>query len=443
LTGHTNKNLIIYRFDPHGSKGIENLVVHNIVGKIFVNLSNNVKKDSLHYKLVFCYDQEPLNFNLYSSTYFDDERTKQFQKWEGPINRFITPVGKAFIRRQNIAGHPCVTPSIYNKSILIHSEKNSEDLKKYEKNGFIGCYYWSHAFIALDWYRFAKHDKSLDLIPKIQFDRDFNIYARSWTGTREYRLKFLELLEKNSIDEVSTISFNEYCDGNHYAEYKTKNKKWQFEKGNINCLNNIKLEDTESSASATYDVGDYKNSAIDIVLETVFDQNKIQLTEKILRPIACGKPFILISEKGSLEYLKSYGFKTFNDLIDESYDNVECPTKRLEKIIQTMKTISSLSQTKKNHLFFEMHKIAEFNKKWFFSDEFFNKINDELKKNLKYGLDMLDNPEYQTAKSPRLYYRAYRKYKKYLSEDAKMLADIAIDQYPERIELSKKNIGKY
>jgi len=441
LTGHTNKNLIMYRFDPHGSKNIKNLIVHNNIDKIYITLPNGSKKMSWHYKLLFCYDQEPLDYDLYASTYFDNSRKKIFCDTEGVANQFNNPIGERLVRKENISGHAEVPPSIYDKKLLLHSEKNSIDLKKYEKNGFLGIYYWSHAFIALDWYRFAEHDKLLDTVSKTNFNKDFNVYCRAWTGSREYRLKFLELLNQNSIDKKSNIFFNEYCDENHYSVYELKNKDWKFQINNIDNLTCKTKRQPSGSASATYDVDDYKNSAIDIVLETVFNQNKIQLTEKILRPIACGKPFILVSEKSSLEYLKSYGFKTFSGLIDESYDDIECPKRRLEKIIQIMKSISVLPQNKKDQLFSEMHEIAEFNKKWVFSENFFNIINSELKKNLKNGLDTLDKPEYQTASVPKFHYRVYRKYRKYLSNDVKKFADMIIGHYSERIKLSKKNIS--
>jgi hypothetical protein len=49
------------------------------------------------------------------------------------------------------------------------------------------------------------------------------------------------------------------------------------------------------------------------VAETVFD-TRIHLTEKTLRPIACGHPFILAAGPGSLKYLQTYGFRTFSPL---------------------------------------------------------------------------------------------------------------------------------
>jgi hypothetical protein len=55
----------------------------------------------------------------------------------------------------------------YSLITLSHSEKNSQELELYEQNDFIGVYYWSHALIARDWFRYAK----LDPLLTINFDQ--------------------------------------------------------------------------------------------------------------------------------------------------------------------------------------------------------------------------------------------------------------------------------
>ena len=445
LTGHTNKNLIMYRFDPHGSKDLRNLIVHNKVEHIMIKLSStNREVLSNHYKVLICHDQEPLAFDLYTNDL--ESRKKIFYKISGKVNDMNNSFGQKMSLRKNIAGHPLVPPTLYDSTILLHSEKKSSDLEKYEQNNFIGAYYWSHAFIALDWYRFAKYDTTLNYKFKSCFDKDFNIYCRAWTGSRKYRLKFLSFLKNHKIDKQSSIFFNEYDNNIHFSKYTTNQKIWTIdteEKNNIKKLECVKGKNNSSELSAVYSANDYQKSAIDVVLETVFDKNKIQLTEKTLRPIACGKPFLLISEKGSLEYLKSYGFKTFENLIDESYDQIEDPIQRMKSVIEVMKDISNLDISSKFNLFYEMHEIADENKKWFFSDEFFNVINNELKQNLNVALKKLDNPEYQTGSQLHFSHRAYCLYEPYLHGHAKKLAERYILEVPEIIELSKKNIGKY
>jgi hypothetical protein len=173
----------------------------------------------------------------------------------------------------------------------------------------------------------------------------------------------------------------------HYQDYKFKNENF---KPTIDLEPHFELNTFVSAASADYVSDDYNNAAIELVLETLFDDSRLHLTEKILRPIACGKPWILASTAGSLEYLRSYGFKTFGSCINEEYDTIHDPVKRLQAIVNEMVRISKLPMDQKNSLLLELQKIADYNKQRFFSQEFFDSVIDEFKQNFFAALDKLD-----------------------------------------------------
>ena len=86
----------------------------------------------------------------------------------------------------------------------------------------------------------------------------------------------------------------------------------------------------------------YKYSGIDIVSESVFSYPHPYISEKILRPILCKRPFILVAPHNTLKFLKDKGFKTFDMLVDESYDKITNPSKRLLKIQQEITKISEI-----------------------------------------------------------------------------------------------------
>ena len=146
-----------------------------------------------------------------------------------------------------------------------------------------------------------------------------------------------------------------------------------------------------ASSSADFNTDDYNSIDIEVVLETLFDDARIHLTEKSLRPIACGQPFILAGAAGSLPYLKSYGFKTFDKCWDESYDFKADPEKRLIKITELMKHINEWDANTYTNKMAQALAIADYNRQHFFSKEFFNHVVNELKTNLKSGLMALDN----------------------------------------------------
>jgi hypothetical protein len=146
-----------------------------------------------------------------------------------------------------------------------------------------------------------------------------------------------------------------------------------------------------SHYSADFDINDYEATDIEVVLETLFDDDRLQLTEKSLRPIACGQPFILAGTHGSLEYLHSYGFKTFGHVWDERYDQIKDPEERLIRIADLMRQIANWTPEKRATKIIEVQAIANYNRQHFFSKEFFNRVVGELKDNLATGLEELES----------------------------------------------------
>jgi hypothetical protein len=69
-----------------------------------------------------------------------------------------------------------------------------------------------------------------------------------------------------------------------------------------------------------------------LVLESDFDFPTLMTSEKVIRPLMLGMPFVLGSTPGHLAYIRSLGFRTYNDIWDESYDLEEDKHKRLRKV---------------------------------------------------------------------------------------------------------------
>jgi hypothetical protein len=80
----------------------------------------------------------------------------------------------------------------------------------------------------------------------------------------------------------------------------------------------------------------YTDSYFSLVTETVFDYPYSFRTEKIWKPVAIGHPFIVVGNQGYYRDLHQLGFKTFGNLIDESFDSISNNTDRLERIAQVV-----------------------------------------------------------------------------------------------------------
>jgi hypothetical protein len=119
----------------------------------------------------------------------------------------------------------------------------------------------------------------------------------------------------------------------------------------------------------------YRESGLNIVFETTFthysnlEQQDIMLTEKTYKAIVSKKPFMMLAPSGSLELLKKEGFKTFESLVDESYDKTDDIAKKKKLIINQIKILNTLTD-------------AEFFRKL---DELDKTVNHNLRRFLNLG----------------------------------------------------------
>lgn len=356
-------HIIVIRFWPHGSKNINDLQPLNC--KEF-NWKSMVTGTHL-----YCHDQEPLCFDYY-----------QTQQYLGESD-WVTLLNKLNLRRPKFNIDYLTRAS--NKTLLLHSEKRSYNLEKYKSNNFIDVYYWSHALLARDWYRYAEH-VNIEKNPK----KIFLIYNRAWLGTREYRLKFADLLVDRDLVDHCQLGFNPVDNDIHYQQHEFSNPCW---KPKNNLENFLLAKSVSSCSSADFDIDDYNNTKIEVVLETLFDDDRLHLTEKILRPIACNQPFVLAATHGSLQYLKNYGFKTFDSVWNEDYDSIVDPVERLNAIVTLMTDIAGWSDHQQTEYLAQAYEIARYNKQWFFSEEFFDLIVDELKNNLSTASEIYQSTQ--------------------------------------------------
>jgi hypothetical protein len=74
---------------------------------------------------------------------------------------------------------------------------------------------------------------------------------------------------------------------------------------------------------------------------------------------------------------------------DESYDLVQDPAQRLKTIVDLMKQIAQWDQSTRQYKLSQAQAIADHNRQWFFSQEFFDLVVDELTTNFKLAFEEL------------------------------------------------------
>ena len=291
-------------------------------------------------------------------------------------------------------------PKFMANNILATSEINSAKVEAVcTHNNLTKWYYFYHAFASLDWFR------SIQYLPKVENiwqGASFINLNNLYTGPRIYRLLFLSELYKQGLFGEGVISYN--CDGyqqelvNNYfinQEQKDQISIWCKQANNKFRLQTRSYENDHGSAESEHPL--WTSGFWHVVSETCFYEKTLHLTEKVFKPIVARQPFLLLSTPGALQYLKNYGFKTFDNVIDESYDNITDPYERIKAVTGILKQICNMSESEKKHMYYKIQDAVEFNFEYFYNN-FGDYCWDELITNFDAALSESDQKclEYST-----------------------------------------------
>ena len=286
--------------------------------------------------------------------------------------------------------------------VLVTSEKSPQfDYYRTQYN-LKGLYYFFHGFAALDWYRGHYALNYNKLIVK-QYNYDFISFNRIINNDRSYRIYFVSRLKEQDLLEKGLVSFNvtdnlfdDWRDEVADPNTKLSEQARQHAEKHLVNVDKLIIDRAELHGSASANIPRTIDSWFSpdnpqppnvdafwhIVTETVFYYDKLHLTEKIFKPIASKQPFMLLAAPGNLAYLKSYGFKTFDSVIDESYDLIQDNDLRTEAVVKQLHWYCNLTPGEKTDIIQQLEPIIDYNFHHFYG-EFRHIIARELLDNTK------------------------------------------------------------
>jgi len=207
--------------------------------------------------------------------------------------------------------------------------------------------------------------------------------------TKTFRIQLILWLIKNGLIDDSYVSiliknnnFNKReldsneIELNGLAEYYDEFDKigfnvldWDYPNHKNDVFSNLKYT-TKSHYADTY---------FNIITETSFENNSLNLTEKSFKAFANCHPFLIIGDMDTHKYLQSLGFELYDDLIDYSFDSMPDNQKRLNDALGQIRKvhklgINSIINFYKNNI----EKIKK-NKERFFEYSFSKMIDDTIK----------------------------------------------------------------
>jgi hypothetical protein len=357
------------------------------------SLVNYGSDDLVEHNYTLLWDQEPIHLNIHLPT-FEQVVTN---------NEDIHTACDERNRRNQMA-----LDSGYNKPLrtnrqvgtIITSERDSDTVNTVcKKFGWKSYYYFFHGWAALDWYR--GYDKTFLIKPWAErtIDKTFLAPNRIVAGEREHRLEMLYWIFKLGMNN-NHVSCPSVCPAENIsildAVRPLRNKYPDIESvfAEQSLPLNFAGETDHPMHSCWLSLFDQSaESLLYLVTETVATGRRHHLTEKTFKPIAMGMPFVIVGTQGSLRYLRSYGFKTFGDLWDESYDDEPDDSRRIEKIAHTLKLLDDLGEYRQA-IFDSAADIVKHNWNHFYGGGFEAILWQELK-------DMLNDIEFDSRPSGR------------------------------------------
>jgi hypothetical protein len=97
---------------------------------------------------------------------------------------------------------------------------------------------------------------------------------------------------------------------------------------------------TQIRCSDLIDPAIYNSTHYTAMIETTIHNDFAMFSEKEAKPVIAQRPFIVFGAKNQLKAFKSLGFKTFDSVIDESYDNIDDKVQRWHQALDSMMALT-------------------------------------------------------------------------------------------------------
>ena len=192
---------------------------------------------------------------------------------------------------------------------------------------------------------------------------------------REHRLATLCLLSKHNLVKDNGVSFQFTIDSQfsfvvegvindnkRYNDYrleydKLRKMKYQY----VDYPIALEAKDGVNHGYGWENKRPYLDSYLNITTETDFINPTGYASEKVWKPFGFFQPVLLVGSQGTLEFIRSFGFKTFDGFIDESYDKEKDNVKRFELIEKEIIKFSKMSKQEVHDWYWSMEDILVHN----------------------------------------------------------------------------------
>jgi len=156
-----------------------------------------------------------------------------------------------------------------------------------------------------------------------------------------------------TVDPIKKEHFRNFCVGIPVGSVDGYNEVDQYTNA---------AYDENRNAGPTKNLIDISGKYLfEIIFETMTKGTTFTPSEKTIRTIVAQKPMVVYAPKNFLQQMRLLGFKTFDNLWDESYDQLEGP-ERYQKIINIVQQVAGMSVNQQLELYQKSRQICTYNK---------------------------------------------------------------------------------
>jgi len=104
------------------------------------------------------------------------------------------------------------------------------------------------------------------------------------------------------------------------------------------------LKTYHHSISQTLPINIYNKGYFNLVVESQMDsKDQFMLTEKTIKCLITGMPFVIMSTPKFLHHLRALGFYTYDSLWDETYDDIQDTVERIDAVVHLCKKLTEFA----------------------------------------------------------------------------------------------------
>ena len=210
----------------------------------------------------------------------------------------------------------------------------------------------AHTYTLFDWFitsvAFYKNYRPSTLYELNPYDVKPLTFDALLGRKKPHRQRAYEYIQNNNLLDKGITT---YVDSHDFDIQGKDESIWIWESKGLEGQENvawtvdrIKYYGYPMSLSQVIPINVYNQTAYSLVCETNFENDYVFYTEKTVKPILARRLFIMISHQHALAKLREAGFKTFDGIIDESYDDIEPAIQRHEAAMEQLNWLCKQDQ---------------------------------------------------------------------------------------------------